>query len=906
MGETKHAKRSQPREVVANFPERPLTANTVTGRLRPKLGLVEVIATHSNTDFDAFAAMLACRRLYPGAVVALSGSLNRNVRDFYRLHAEELGAVEAARLELGEITRLIIVETSDPARLGELEPVARKDGVEVFVFDHHPAEQADWLAPESVVISEDGALTTTLVGILAEREVVVTPLEATVFALGIHEDTGSLTYPTTTLRDAEALAWCLRHGARQESVGEYLHSPLAERERALLDALLGELETVRIAGLEVLVAALVWPEYVDGVSNLAHKLVDLTDCRALVCLVEMDDRVVCVARSRTAELDAAALAGALGGGGHRQAASASFHGHLAEARARVLEELPKAMCEPPRALQIMSRPARFVSPEDSIAHAMVLCQRHRQSGIQVGEAERLLGIVTREDLDKAMGHGLSHAPVKAIMSSDVVTCATDTPLGELQRLMAASGAGRLPVLAEGEVVGVVTRSDLLRALEEPVGEPGVPAAGDLSERLLALDGFRPVFEAVQAVSEGFDGVYLVGGAVRDVLTGEESFDLDIAVEGDGIALGRALAQALGGRAVPHEKFGTAIVLHGQRGRVDVATARTEFYDYPAALPTVEQASIRQDLFRRDFTINAMAVSLKGDDFGRLVDFFGGLSDLDCRVIRVLHNLSFIDDPTRIFRAVRYESRYGFRMDGNTIALARACVEMGLVGELSSARLRDELVALLEEERPGDAILRLAELGIARSIHPHLAADGETVALLERLDDLRGRHSPDAPGWRLGLAVLARRLPPGELYDWFGRLRLRRRDADRIADAVAVAPRLLERLPHVSEPAEARALIEAHEPDGALLALALAPPGAAREWLERFFAQLREVALEISGSDLTGLGLSESPRVGEILAELLRRKLNGELDGRAAELEAARELIGGSGVRGTEGISRRDQ
>src|SRR5438874_1466216 len=178
----------------------------------------EVITTHGNTDFDAFASMLAARRLYPDATIALTGSLNRNVREFYRLHADELEAVEASRLELGAIRRLIVVETVHAARLAELEQVARDDRVEKVVFDHHAADLPDWVEPENAVLSDDGALTTTLVGVLAERELAVTPLEATVFALGIHEDTGSLTYPSATQRDAEALAWCFRHGARQDLV----------------------------------------------------------------------------------------------------------------------------------------------------------------------------------------------------------------------------------------------------------------------------------------------------------------------------------------------------------------------------------------------------------------------------------------------------------------------------------------------------------------------------------------------------------------------------------------------------------------------------------------------------------------------------------------------------------------
>ena len=849
---------------------------------------MQVIVTHANTDFDAFAAMLAARRLYPGAVVALSGSLNRNVRDFYRLYAEELDIAEPGRIDPAQVERLIVVETSHPARLGEFEAAARSPETEVVLFDHHASDELDWVRPENAVRSEDGALTTTMVAILAEREIEVSSIEATAFALGIHEDTGSLGYAGTTIRDAEALAWCMRHGASQEMIAQYLHTPLAERERALLDALVAALEPHETGGYEVLVTTLSWPEYVDGISNLAHKIVDLTDCRALVCLVEMDWRVFCTVRTRVAELDASVIAAALGGGGHSQAASATFRGSLDEARTSVLEALPTAVRRGLSAGEIMSRPARFVTPDDTVAHAMVLCQRHRQSGMLVGDPSALAGIVTREDLDKAMGHGLSHAPVKSVMGSDVVTCAEETPLAEVTRLVSSSNGGRVPVVRDGAVVGVVTRSDVLRALEEPHGEEATSEVASIAEKLDALEHLRPVFEAAQAVSASFEGVYLVGGAVRDVLMGEPNFDVDIAVEGDGIAFGHALAEALGGRVVPHDRFGTAIVVH-DGGRVDVATARTEFYDSPGALPAVEQASIRQDLYRRDFTINAMAASLKGEDFGRLVDYFGGLRDLEYRVVRVLHNLSFIDDPTRIFRAIRYENRYGLAMDAHTLSLAKACVEMNLVGELSSARLRDELQALLSEQRVSDSVRRLAQLRIDRAIRPHLAADEESVELIGAVDRAREKLAPATPAWRLRLAVLARRLPPDELYEWFERLKLRRRDADHIADAVAVGPRLPELLAETDEPAALRALVEPHDPDGALLAYALAQEPA-RSRIERYFADFRKVGLEISGDDLAALGLQESPRVGAILEELLRRKLNGELDGRESEIEAAKELI----------------
>ncbi|TML51064.1 MAG: CBS domain-containing protein [Actinobacteria bacterium] len=847
-----------------------------------------LVATHTNTDFDAFAAMLAARRLYPGAIVCLAGSLNRNVREFYRLHADELDfVVDASRLELDAVRRLIVVETVHASRLGELEPVALDSAVDKVVFDHHAADRPEWAPPENVIVSEDGALTTTLVGVLAEREVAVSPLEATVFALGIHEDTGSLTHATTTQRDAEALGWCLRHGAEQELLSRFLHTPLGEAERELLSALLDSLEAHEAAGVEVLVATAAAREYVEGVSNLAHKLVDVTDCAGLVVLVEMDGRIFAVTRSRVPELDAAALAAVLGGGGHAQAASAIYRGALDEAHRLVVDRLEEAVRQPARARDVMSRPARTISPDETVSRAMVACQRFGQSGILVAAGDELAGAVSREDLDKAISHGLSHAPVRGIMSSRVATCAEETPLSELQRLL-ASGDDRVAVLRDDRLVGVVTRGDVLEALGESAAAVKRPSAS-LAAELAKLERLAPVFEAVAALTEAYEGVYLVGGTVRDILLGERNFDVDIAVEGDAIALAQALADALGGRVRAHEKFGTAVVVYGDGERVDVVTARTEFYDAPAALPAVEHASIREDLFRRDFTINAMALSLKGDDYGRLVDPFSGRADLEQKRIRVLHNLSFIDDPTRIFRAIRYENRYGFRMDEHTVRLARGTIEIGLVGDLSSARLRDELVALLEEGEVEHSILRLAELGADKAIHPHLAADDEAVKLLARLRALAQQYELDVPAWRLALIALARKLPPDEVYDWLQRLKMRRRDAEQIAAAVTVGPRIVERLRNRDvEPAETVALADRYAPDAPLFALALTE----LEPLHDYFRGLRDIRLEVTGSDLAALGLSESPRVGEVLAELRRRKLNGELDGRESELEAARELISG--------------
>ena len=401
------------------------------------------------------------------------------------------------------------------------------------------------------------------------------------------------------------------------------------------------------------------------------------------------------------------------------------------------------------------------------------------------------------------------------------------------------------------------------------------------------EDLTPVLDAVAEVGATYEGVFLVGGAVRDILLGERGFDVDIVVEGDAIGFARVLAAALGGHMHPHEKFGTAVVRYGDEQRIDVAAARTESYHAPAALPSVEHASLRDDLFRRDFTINAMAASLKGEELGELLDPFGGHGDLEAGRLRVLHDRSFIDDPTRILRGIRYENRYGFRMDEHTTTLARECIATGHVGDLSGARLRDDVIALFEEGDVSHSLPRLAELGADKEIHPHVVADAEAVALFDRLRELNARHELGVPTWRLGFMTLARTLPEDEIDAWLEALKIRRQDAKQIKAAVTAGPRIAGSLRADSlSPADVVALAEPYAPDAPLFALALDEVPQLHDYFER----LGDIHLEINGADVAGLGLDESPRVGEILAELRRRKLNGELDGRESELAAARELI----------------
>ena len=397
----------------------------------------------------------------------------------------------------------------------------------------------------------------------------------------------------------------------------------------------------------------------------------------------------------------------------------------------------------------------------------------------------------------------------------------------------------------------------------------------LAERVRALPGMNVLLPALT----GLPPVYLVGGAVRDLLRGERALDLDVAVEDDATAVARTLAARVGGDARLHERFGTATV-RGPGLAVDLATTRRERYVRPGALPEVEPASLDEDLARRDFAINAMAVWLSGDELGRLIDPHGGREDLGAGSIRVLHEASFLDDPTRLLRAVRYETRLGLRMDRDTEALARAAIAGGALDTVSGHRIADELMDMLRELEVGRSVERMADLGLDSALHPALDPDPDMVAsaALACLECGADR----------GLAALAALLGrhADTLAPWVESLGLGRSDRDRVLAAALQAPGLVAPLRADLPPSTVHALLRCEPPETLALALAMGAP--ARPVL-RFIANLRSVHLQISGNDLLDAGVPSSPAIGRALDEVLRMKLDGEIDGRDDELAAALEI-----------------
>jgi tRNA nucleotidyltransferase (CCA-adding enzyme) len=872
---------------------------------------MHLILTHDQADFDAMASLLAARLLEPSSCAVIPHRINRNVRDYLTLYGEELPLDALEDLPRDRVDRVTLVDTQTMPTVHGVGEATR-----IHVVDHHPLHKPlppGWTSAIDMV----GAATTLLVESLQTLSNPLTVEAATLMLLGIYEDTGSLSYAGTSPRDVRAAAWLLEQNASLALTTEFLNRPLSTGQRELYNRLLESVESLVIQGQRIVLAQAVADTGVEEISTIAHKLRDLFEPDGLFVVVDLGTHLQLVARSATDNLDVSEIAARFGGGGHNRAAAALIRGRtLDEVRRELLDALPASITPPMQVAQIYSPRPKVVEANLTIADAAERMARYGYEGFPVVRDGKVVGLLTRRAVDRALAHGMQHAQVESVMEGGSVTVQLGDSVSHLQRLMVDRGWGQIPVVSpEGDrVVGIVTRTDLLKALA-----PG-PSAGRLNLRDRLEHGFPAsrlaLLHAVAAVADRQHiPLYLVGGVVRDLLLKIPSYDLDLVVEGDAIALALDVADEYGGRVRSHERFGTAKWLlrevdpaalglpaaedASMPESLDLVSARAEFYAHPSALPEVERGNLKLDLHRRDFTINTLALSLNTAHFGEVYDYWGGLRDLEEKQIRVMHSISFIDDPTRILRAVRLEQRLGFRIEPRTrdlIALA-----LPLLHRVSGDRIRHELEAIFDEPTPGDALGRLRELNVLGGIYPGL----EWSSLHAEHVGAARAFTPD-PFW--ALASDGRSLP-SPMNAWLldhpkpvlegvlVRLNFPRRDAELLL----VARQALDALDSLAGDAPPSRIADTLEdiPEPALVGAYVNSTGVSRERLSHYLARWRIIQPETDGETLRRRGLPPGPRYGEILRALRAARLDGRIGSAQEEARMLDELLSETPVRGPE-------
>ncbi len=873
---------------------------------------MDVITTHINADFDALASMLAAKKLYPGAVLVFPGSQERSLREFF-IHST-LYALEVERVKninLQEVRRLILVDTRQVSRIGKFSEIIGTPGVEIHIYDHHPPSPED-IRGMVEVISEVGATVTLLLNLLKEKEIDITPEEATVMLLGIYEDTGNLTFPSAREEDFQAAGYLVRKGANLNILSNVITKELTSEQVFLLNDLIQSATRYDVHGIDVVIAQASVDRYIGDIAVLVHKLKDMENLDVLFVLVQMEGRVYLIGRSRIEEVNVAEVAMEFGGGGHPTAASATVRGMtLLETHSRLLKVLRQVVRPRKVAKDIMSYPVKTIEPHRTLEEAGEMLSRYLLDILPVSQNGRVIGLISKEVVDRALHHGLKDALVKEVMTTEFSTVSPDTPFSKIQELIIGQSQNLIPVMDQERLIGVIGLSDVMRFYHEgmihSVKESTPLYARKKVISKLIEDRFperirKLLLECGRVGDELGYMVFAVGGFVRDLLMRVENYDIDLVVEGDGIQFAEAFEKRFPCRIRTHKKFGTAIILFSDGLKIDVATARLEVYDSPASLPIVERGSIKADLYRRDFTINTLAIQLNPQAFGELIDFFGGVKDIKERVIRVLHNLSFVEDPTRIFRAIRFEQRLKFQIGKHTQNLMKSAVKMGIFDRLSGGRILSEWILICQEEDPIPAFKRMRDFNLFPLIHPHLILSEEKIALFEQIHHvlswfdllfLEERYDR----WLIYFYGLLDSLKDEETMEICERLAMNDRQKKRAIEGKRQADLILLQfyswIQSRREPkrSEIYTLLAPLSTEVKLYMMAKTTQIETRRYISLYFTQLKDVKPILKGGDLVRMGIKPGPHIRKGLDDLLKARLDEQVLTRQDELKYLTRILG---------------
>jgi tRNA nucleotidyltransferase (CCA-adding enzyme) len=824
------------------------------------------------------------------------------------LYGEKLPCIEFDDIPRGRVESVTLVDTQSLVSLKGFGPKTT-----VHVVDHHPPSgdlESSWTSH----IEGVGATTTLLVETLRESNVELDLVTTTLFLLGIYEDTGSLSYPGTTARDIRAASWLVEQGGSLIIASDFLNHPLSAAQRRLFNQLLEAAESFEFHGVSVVIACGLVEGMVDEISTVAHKLRDIFDPQGLIILVGLDGSVQMVGRSSTALLDISKVAENFGGGGHSRAAAALIRDQTVDQTRQELISLLPQIIEPVKTVgEIMSRGPQLLSPSEDIEIAAEHMQRFGHEGYPVVEGDKVVGLLTRRAVDRAMTHGMGDKQISTIMEAgDLVVHPSDS-IQHLQSAMIQHGWGQVPVAdpQSGEIIGIVTRTDLLKELGSALEGTSIQSLRDQLEDALPAARLAILKLVARRAMEHSDALYIVGGFVRDLILGAPSVDFDLVVEGDAIRLANGLASAFGGRVSSHSRFGTAkwwldwtdTRLHDALGvqavteddlpvSLDFVTARTEFYPHPTALPSVEQSSIKLDLHRRDFTVNTLALRLDGRSYGQLLDPWGGGRDIRERLIRVLHSISFVDDPTRMLRAVRLEQRMGFQIETRTRELLHQAIP--LLDRVSGERIRSEMKVMFGENGLPAIMNRLQELNLLTAIHPALIWDTWLEARFEDavafVPDEKWKivEAPDLSFLRFTL--LCFRLSEEEVRAISQRLHFPASMMDKILEANRIGREFPE-LVGKSKPSSIVAYLEDFREESLTAAwVALAERKDVQSAIDQYLREWRHISSTTDGVTLRNLDLPPGPTYKHILWTLRAAWIDSEISSGAEEKALLQRLV----------------
>lgn len=841
---------------------------------------MEIITTHHITDLDGIASLILASKLHPKGKIVLPTTLGNSVKKLISLFKNILNFYSLNDIDLKNVTNLILVDTSGPNRINPFDKII--DHVKLTIYDHHPLNSQNIKYRTKDVSNSYGSNTSYLLDICLKKikNFNLKQHELDICLLGIYEDTGNFLFPTTKFKDFQMTGYLVEHGANLNIIKEFINIPLDSNQKNTLNLLLNNSTYFYLGNETIIFSTLSSEKFIGGISELIDEILKIKNASGVFIITESKGKISIVGRSTSDNLPLDKILGIFGGGGYPNAYSTTFKGQtIDQAMKAIKHQINTLINFEKKAEDIMSSPVKAIFSNLSLKEANILSERTGHSGFPVVENDRLVGLISKKEISRLVNHGMGKLPVSKYMNKNLIIAFKDTPLSKLKELFIENNIGRIPILHKDTLIGIITRTDLLNALYDnysysKIGTQYLPEILNKNFINFFPTTLKEIFKIIKKISLiQNQNAYLIGGIVRDLLLGVPNEDIDIVVSKDAYTFAQEFSKFFQvEKIVSHEKFKTATVFLKNSYSIDIATLRSEYYQYPTALPTVEEGTIRDDLFRRDFTINALAIDIGNKNFGKIIDYFKGYEDIENKLIRIIHKVSFIDDPTRIIRACRFASRYDFTIEKDTHNLIIDAIEMGLLSRLSWNRLKSEFQHILNDKNPAKGIKLLNKYSLLQLIHENIFLDNSLQKKLNLCNKVKNSLKLNINFWLLFLLVLTSQLTSQELNIVFLKFGYQKSFSNNYSIGIYQREEILKNLENCSLPSDIYELLNKY-PDETIILLGLESSSSNKRKIKSYLFKLKRKIAIIKGEDLIKLGLLPGPDFKGYLQKAFSIQLN---------------------------------
>lgn len=858
---------------------------------------MQVIFLVEGSDLDSLSSAVAYCILNENSYISLPDNYSKTVKLVLPIFKKEIKIIKKIP---PNIEKAIFVDTSSIEKIKTTIEKHNLDfeNTQIEIFDHHTVEKIknkNFLSNIKYSLFLYGACTTHFVFEIEKKSITLTKQQATLIALGIYEDTGSFRYAGTTPEDIKALYILSKFGLDYDIINQILTKKFDEKTLHILENLIDNLQIVFVNGQKIGLSLTYINDYVPDISSYFNNIKELLQLDAVLAVLSTKNKNFIIGRSNNDEINVGYILSFLGGGGHKRAGSATVKGLTGNETIEYLHTIiDNILGKSQKVEDIMHKNFCVVSKDTKIID---LKDIKTPICIVVDKNEKFLGIIFEKDIKYAIKHNLENLTAFDFAISDIYTLSLKQKISEVEKQILTVAQEIFPVLDRQKPVGIISKIDIIKALHSSEFDSEkevfisrrrmIPKHYDFRKKLEKFFD-KKIINTLNNIGKLAKKLnmraYLVGGIVRDIILNKEiGNDIDIVVEGDAIKLAKEFARQGNYSLLKFDEFLTAKV-KTLNLKIDFATARKEIYEYPGAYPKVKKASIKEDLSRRDFTINTLAIDITADNFGIMLDYFNGYKDIKDKVIRILYQLTFIEDPIRILRAVRFAGRFNFKIGKTTEKLLKIAVDQKLLDVAPTGRINLELNLTFNEAKVIEIINLMDKYKILHSLFPNFFLSEEKKEFLEKTKNYITMFEEfflqkiDNP--KVYLTVLLYHLPLEVSYQV-----LKKYHFENVFKTLEEFLLVINKIKPQQKSSEIYEIIKNLSKETKVLIVSYFDEELSKKIID-IVKKIEEKKLIISGKDLKSLGLKPSPKFAEIIDIVFK----AYLDGRIKDKKEVKEFV----------------